>query len=52
MLGFFQESGQISVTDYVRVTSTEWYVLTVILCLFSIYLWILLFSFRDKKDKV
>jgi hypothetical protein len=22
---FMQESGQISVTDYVRVTSTEWY---------------------------
>ena len=28
----FQESGQISINDFVRVTSTEWYALTVILC--------------------
>ena len=34
----FQESGQISITDFVRVTSTEWYALTVILCQFSVYL--------------
>ncbi|KAJ6984918.1 dihydropyrimidinase-like [Populus alba x Populus x berolinensis] len=34
------ESGQISVNDFVRVTSTEWYALTVILCyarIFNIY---------------
>lgn len=35
-LALLQESGQMTVTDYVRVTSTEWYVIKMVMCIMKL----------------